>query len=188
MPSYLESKASNWSEKTVSDESYTLWFHVSSKVYTFTQIRTALVGRPYRENKCMEIAVNSREFQRIVVLVLFLSSTFQTPFIGKIQIHQIFRTIDWSPFTQEIELTPQSYQKISTFESRPTSNHFWDAIHRSSPRNQLAGTPSDLVLKSMTLLICLHFGWFDSHFFRIFMFLAIWESWILRYVCQLILL
>ena len=62
--------------KTVSDESYTLWFHVSSKVNTFTQIRTALVGRPYRETNVLEIAVNSREFQRIVVLVLFLSSTF----------------------------------------------------------------------------------------------------------------
>ena len=111
-----------------------------------------LLGGHTERTNVLEIAVNSREFQRIVVLVLFLSSTFQTPFIGKIQIHQTFRTIDWSPFTQEIELTPKSYQKISTFESRPTSTiHFWDAIHRSSPRNQLAGTPSDLVLKSMTI-------------------------------------
>ena len=48
--------------KTVSDESYTLWFHVSSKVNTFTQIRTALVGRPYRENECIG---NCREFKGI---------------------------------------------------------------------------------------------------------------------------
>ena len=152
MPSYLESKASNWSEKTVSDESYTLWFHVSSKVKTFIQIRTALVGRPYRENECIG---NCRESKGISkncssrpLSEQYFSDTIHWQNTNSsnlsnnwlVAIHPRNRT-----YTQKLS------KNINFWEPPNKHNPLLDAIHRSSLRNQLAGRPSDLVSKSMKI-------------------------------------
>ena len=92
-----------------------------------------LLGGHIERTNVLEIAVNSREFQRIVVLVLFLSSTFQTPFIGKSKFIKPFEQLIGRHSPKKSNLHPKvikKYQLLRAAQQAQSTFGMQFIVHR----------------------------------------------------------